>query len=150
MRILSVTALVLLAVAAAPASAQVYKWTDASGRVHYSDQPVGDNAKQIRPPTPPAASGPAVPASQNPPRVGADSSLSPANATREQAQAVQRDVAKVRADQCKQATGDYEKAVQAMRLFKLNDKGEREYMSAAEIDATRVRLRAERDTACGS
>ena len=32
-------ALLALAVVALPASAQMYKWTDASGRIHYSDTP---------------------------------------------------------------------------------------------------------------
>lgn len=34
-----------------PASAQVYKWTDAHGKVHYSDKPVG-NGQAIRIPKP--------------------------------------------------------------------------------------------------
>jgi hypothetical protein len=147
MRTLPALAFTLLAVAALPAVAQVYKWTDAQGKVHYADRAASDTATQIRPPTPPAPppAPAATPATPNPPQIGADT----AAASREQTQAVQRDVAKARAEQCKQATDAYEKSVQAMRLFKLNDKGEREYLSATEIDASRVRLRAERDTACG-
>ena len=42
--------------AAAPASAAIYKWTDANGRVVYSDQPPPANVKveAIAPPPPPA------------------------------------------------------------------------------------------------
>ncbi|MES2128545.1 MAG: DUF4124 domain-containing protein [Pseudomonadota bacterium] len=32
-------ALLVLAVAALPAAAQMYKWTDANGKIHYSDTP---------------------------------------------------------------------------------------------------------------
>lgn len=32
----------VLALLSLPASAQVYKWTDANGKVHYSDKPVGN------------------------------------------------------------------------------------------------------------
>ena len=38
----------ILALAAVPAHAQLYKWTDASGKVHYSDRPQdGVKAKEI-------------------------------------------------------------------------------------------------------
>lgn len=49
----------IIALAAAPASAQLYKWTDADGKVHYSDRPQeGANAKeiQVQRPNQPAAS----------------------------------------------------------------------------------------------
>ena len=39
----------LLALAAVPAHAQLYKWTDASGKVHYSDRPQdGAHAQQLK------------------------------------------------------------------------------------------------------
>jgi len=38
----------LIALAAIPAHAQLYKWTDASGKVHYSDRPQdGANVKEL-------------------------------------------------------------------------------------------------------
>jgi len=49
----------LLALAALPVPAQIYKWTDANGTVHYSDQPQ-DGQKST------ALSAPAVPASASP------------------------------------------------------------------------------------
>ena len=50
------------------------------------------------------------------------------NATR---QAVQKDVAATRAEQCKQAQDKYQKAVAARRVYRLNKAGEREYLSDA-------------------
>ena len=38
--------ILLLLIAAAPAAAQVYKWTDPSGKVHYGDRPPDDAKKQ--------------------------------------------------------------------------------------------------------
>jgi len=42
-------ALLLLALAAPGAQAEVYKWIDAAGRVTYSDKPPADSARQSRP-----------------------------------------------------------------------------------------------------
>ena len=39
--------LCLLGLLAAPASAQVYKWVDEQGRVHYSDQPQGSEGRTV-------------------------------------------------------------------------------------------------------
>ncbi len=51
----------LCAVAAADGHAQVYKWVDASGRVHYGDRPpeaAGVKVEQVKTPLPaPAAAG---------------------------------------------------------------------------------------------
>jgi len=41
--------LIILCVLASAAFAEVYKWTDANGRVHYGDNPKeGDNAEQVK------------------------------------------------------------------------------------------------------
>ncbi len=63
--------------------------------------------------------------------------------------AVQKDVAAVRADQCKQAQDKYQKAVAARRVYRLNKAGEREYLSDAEMEQARVSARQEVDRTCG-
>src|SRR5471030_900577 len=49
----------MLILAALPAYAQIYKWTDANGHIHYSDHPQdGVNNKALQAPPVPAASAP--------------------------------------------------------------------------------------------
>ena len=57
--------LLLVCLLLAPASgADIYRWTDAEGRIHYSDKPPADRkAKQVRVPVQ-SISGPATPARQ--------------------------------------------------------------------------------------
>jgi len=89
----------------------------------------------------PAESTPKAPAESS-----ADARLKD-NATR---QAVQKDVAATRAEQCKQAQDKYQKAVAARRVYRLNKAGEREYLSDAEMEQARVNARLEVDRTCGS
>lgn len=157
MRIFPAIALVLAAaLAAAPASAQIYKWTDARGQVHFGDQPPS-NATQVRGPTPPPASqepaaapapatAPATPPAPSP----SDLTTDTAAANRDAASAVRRDVAAARAEQCKKAKADYDTAIRAQRIYRTNAKGEREYLSAEEADQQRVSIRAQMDASCGT
>jgi hypothetical protein len=64
--------------------------------------------------------------------------------------AVQKDVAAVRVEQCKQAQDKYQKAVAARRVYRLNKAGEREYLSDAEMEQARIAARLEVDRTCGS
>ena len=99
--------------------------------------------------TPPSPSNDAAPPDSNakpPVDSSADARLKD-NATR---QAVQKDVAAVRADQCKQAKDKYDKAVAARRVYRMNKAGEREYLSDAEMEQARVAARLEVDRTCGS
>ena len=48
--------LILLAASSLAAQAQVYKWTDADGKVHYSDKAVGNGQPIHLPASPPARS----------------------------------------------------------------------------------------------
>ena len=47
------SALLILALASGAATAEVYKWTDAHGAVHYGDRPQGADATAIAPPPAP-------------------------------------------------------------------------------------------------
>jgi hypothetical protein len=63
---------------------------------------------------------------------------------------VEADKAKSQADQCKKAREAYDSAIQHRRLYKEAAGGERQYLSDADADATRVRLLNARKQACGS
>jgi hypothetical protein len=135
----------LFTVVCTTALADVYRWKDAQGKWQYSDQPepgaerVGGKARPLvpRPPAPPAAAQRATtePATVVPP-VG---KVSPQ---------VREDVAAQRAEQCKKATENYEKSMQAFRIYKTDEKGERVFLTAAEIDAARLAASSDRDFAC--
>jgi hypothetical protein len=63
---------------------------------------------------------------------------------------VEADVAKSKADQCKQARESYDKAVQSRRLYKEAPDGKKEFISDAEADAYRLQLLNHRKQICGS
>jgi len=142
-----------LALASPLALAQVYKWTDANGQVHFSDRGPSD-ATQVKGPTPPAQPAQAAQAAPaaRPAAAPAPGTLgtAPPPVSSEQARQVQRDVAAARAEQCKEARENYDKSVRAQRIYKTNDKGEREYMSVQDADAARLQLKANVDSFCGS
>jgi hypothetical protein len=135
---------------ASAAQADVWRWTDPNGTIHYSDswvpgstQVKTDSRGGYSAPAPAAASAPAT---SNRPAAPVD----PAQAQRDQ-RAVQADVAKVREEACKKAKDAYDKAVASRRLYtKEGPNGERDYMSDAEADAYRVKLMNARKQACGS
>lgn len=148
MRIHAAVVLFAAAAFAGTAGAQVYKWTDENGQVHYSDR-APPNATQIKGPTPPttaappAASAPATGSDAAPPEaVSTPAPDSPA------ARQVRADVAKAREEQCKRATEAYNQSVRARRVYREGENGERTFLSDAEADAMRLQLRAEMDTAC--
>jgi hypothetical protein len=63
-------------------------------------------------------------------------------------QQVRNDVQKLKDEDCKKYTAEYEKAVQARRLYKDKD-GQRTYITDAEADAYRLDLFNKRKQACG-
>jgi len=147
-RILAI-ALTLLAAASA-AQADVYRWTDSNGTVQYSDRwrpgSVLVKTDKSRPSTPPPA--PAA-AGTEPATTGTARANEILSAQQDQ-RTVQQDVAKVKAEQCKKARDDYDKAIQSRRLFKEGTNGSREYVSDAEADAYRAKLLGLRKELCGS
>jgi len=63
--------------------------------------------------------------------------------------ALQKDVASVRAEQCKTATDKYQKSIEARRLYRMGKDGEREYFTDAEVEEARLAAKNEMDQACG-
>ncbi len=150
LRKLAITTLVLAAALVGSAAADIYRWKDAQGVFHYSDQWVPGSelikSNSVRPPGVDSSSSPRTASSDI--AATANSQLQQETTNR----AVQADVAKVREDQCKKARETYDKAVAARRIFKpgSNKDGEREYLSDAEADAYRVQARTEMEQACAT
>ncbi len=145
--ILIAAACVLGATSVAFAAGEIYRWKDANGVWHYADQPQ-PGAELIsgtrRPPPAPPASAP-TPAAQD--NAGAPSPL-PAVSS-QVAQEVRAEAASAKAEQCKKAEASYQQSVQARRMYRTDDKGNRVFLNDAELDAARLQARSARDLACG-
>ncbi len=144
--------------AVSAAHAEVYRWVDEHGGVHYSDQwvPGSEVIKSIRPrSTTSSADSGQRPA--NAPKPGSDRLASQSTAQTPE-KTVKQDVAKVREQQCKEAKERYDKAIQARRIYKSKegDKAkdedrpdDRQYLSDDEADAYRVQARKDMEDVCG-
>jgi hypothetical protein len=137
------------------AQADVFRWVDDHGGVHYSDQwvPGSEVIKTTTKSRPTGASNPSYPA----PKV---SSVASSTTSDNAAKAVKQDVAKVREQQCKDAKDRYDKAIQARRIYKSgpnngnskdpNQAEDLQYLSDEEADAYRVKARQDVQDLCGS
>ena len=146
MRMTAKSLLVLAFIAATcTQAADVWRWKDAQGVVHYSDVPV-EGAIRIKQSTPSYATSnsPApVLTPEGVARVTEQRQLDAAN------KGVQQDLAKKRGEQCKSTTARYDTLITSARVYHEDGKGQRSYLSAKELDEARVRARQERDAACG-
>ncbi len=136
----------LLIAGSALAAGEVWRWKDSNGTWHYSDQPQ-PGAELVRR-SGRVESAPAAPNAQPAPP--------PSNTTNitlpvsdEVAAEVRKEAATAKAEQCKKAEENYQKAVQARVFPRTGADGKQTFLSAAEIDAFRLQARSIRDTACG-
>lgn len=163
---ISVPALLLAGLLAAGLAHAQWKWRDADGRVHYSDQPPPSSvpASQVTnltragvlqpPPPPPAASGAQAGGDGAPTPAGQDAApaqkswadrameLRRRQAEREAAERKAQDQAQAAADLsrfCEGARADLRAFESGMRIARINSAGEREFMDDAER-AKRVEL----------
>lgn len=139
------------------AHADVYRWVDDHGGVHYSDQWVAGSEvikSSIKPPSSGGGNTSAHTTYTAPKSTAAPTSQDDA------AKAVKGDMAKVRDQQCKDAKERYEKAIAARRIYKGPAPGnkdakapdrpdDRQYLSEEEADAYRVKARQEVSDFCG-
>jgi hypothetical protein len=152
-RLPSLTAAAFVLVTAL-AHADVWTWKDASGVAHYSDQPV-EGAVRIKGTVPhgqSVSSGPAGPsaAPDSKAKLAALNEAAEATRTKSNAElAVQQDVAKKQEEQCTQAKNHYNDAISSRRIYKTGPDGDRQFMSDAEADEYRVKVRSDMDEACG-
>jgi hypothetical protein len=141
----AIAVLTLLAPATFAAD-EVYRWKDASGIWHYSDQPRA-GAEKVRGNAPPsttvAAPAPAAPA---PAPVTSD----PLPVSKEVAQEVRQEAATAKAKNCEKATVYYKGLVESSRIRRPPDaNGVVTFLTAEEIDKARLDARAAKDIACG-
>jgi hypothetical protein len=129
------------------ASAVVYKWVDAQGKVQYGDTPpdgVHAEVVELLIPHPASArststAAPAAkPAATTPAKDAADK------------KDVDQDVAQTRDKQCTEAQDRYKKLIEGRRLYKTGPDGERQFMSSEQIDTERLNAKRDIDTICNS
>ncbi|MWV17619.1 DUF4124 domain-containing protein [Pseudomonas sp. L-22-4S-12] len=132
MRLLLLCALLLPALA----SAQIYRWTDAQGRVHFGEQPGGSNAQQVE---------------VKPQVVERDAATREREARTEQfydarreerakAQEQAAEAQAKRAGECRELRNNLAQIQRDGRYFVGDDAGNRTYISDEELESARSRL----------
>jgi Domain of unknown function (DUF4124) len=149
LRILSL-ALFLTGAALAAAAADVYRYVDAQGGVHYTDTwvPGSTLIKVDHPKNAPAALTPTRTPQSKPLAAGDHASADAAKAADERT--VKADVAQAQEEGCKTAKDNYTKAVASRRIIKSGTDGQREYLSEDDANAYRLQLHDAMQAACGT
>ena len=130
--------------AATPAAAQTYKWKDADGKIHYSDQPPPANAKEeatVKPRKPASAATAAPAATENGTAKAKTYVEQEADFKRRQVEAAEREAeekkkaaeAAEKKQNCDRARAQLRALQDGGRVTHVNNQGEREYMSDAQV-----------------
>jgi hypothetical protein len=143
---------------AIPALGELYKWTDAQGEVHYSDQPPPPDVKQpltVKPRSPAAPT--AAPEAAGTP-AAAPKSVAEQNAefNRRRVEAAEREAAEKKAAQeaaekkknCDQAKAQLARIQSGGRITRYNENGETVYLNDAEIEQENARVQQVADSWC--
>jgi hypothetical protein len=131
------------------ASAVVYKWVDAQGKVQYGDRPpdgvhaelveglgTSHGTQQV------AASAPRP--SPSPPTLG---NAAPAPSEKEK-KAVDQDVEATRQKQCAEAQDRYKKLIEGRHLYITGENGEKQFLTSEQIDTERLNAKRDVDSLC--
>jgi hypothetical protein len=134
------------------ASAVVYKWVDAQGKVQYGDRPPdGVHAEVVELLVSHAAgSTRSASTSTSTTAPAARNASVPATKDADDKKAVEQDVAQTRDKQCADAQDRYKKLIEGRRLYKTGPDGERQFMNSEEIDTERLNAKRDIDTICNS
>jgi len=122
-----------------PASAQVYKWVDDKGTIHYGERPPqGKKAREVeqRLANPAPAPGKAA----EPSWKDKDLEFRGRRIEAEQAEAKRQQQDATNRQACNQARDHVAQMKAARRMYRLNEKGERVYQSAEEHQAAIAQL----------
>ncbi|MBE0625033.1 MAG: DUF4124 domain-containing protein [Burkholderiales bacterium] len=159
---LSVAIWLVLCVAL-PASAQMYKWVDSNGKVHYSDKAPPGNVKSetlreaARPPGPPATGVAKEDANKDAAKAGPKTTAEQDQAFRkrqaEEAKAREKQdeaekIARDRAENCKRARAAAANLELGGRQLRVDEKGERVYLTDAQIAEETAKAKQEAAAAC--
>jgi hypothetical protein len=148
-RILTFSATILIT-ATALAAGDVYRWKDANGTWHYSDQPQPGAELVVRGSRPVNNDTPATDATPAPAAAStaADEMSGPLPVSDAVASQVRQEAATAKAERCKVAEKTYQDTINHDRLYRVDEAGNQVFYTAAEIDAVRLEARRVRDLAC--
>jgi|SRR5450631_3775198 hypothetical protein len=146
-RVLLCTALMVWS---AMASAVVYKWVDAQGKIQYGDRPPDGVHADVVELLGTHVAHPTAPAPARAPSSAPQTAASGEPATQDTKKAVAQDVAESREKQCADAQDRYKKLIEGRRLYKTGADGERQYLTSDEIDAERLNAKRDVDSVCNS
>jgi hypothetical protein len=138
--------------AATTAHADVYRFVDAQGRIQYTDRwvPGSELIKSGDHSRPNAEAAAAQRAAEQTKLAVSSDRIAAQQSQQNAADAVRKDVAASRNEQCKQAKERYEKSIQARRIYKVGKDGEREYLTDQQADEQRLQARVDMQNACGT
>ncbi len=125
---------------AVPCLAEVYSWRDENGVLHYGDLPGDENAEivPIRVQRTDKNAVAARTAQQRENRAAASEEFANAQAEEAAADGAAQLSAEERAEACTKAREKLRNYINARRLYRTNEAGEREYLGSAEIDNARA------------
>jgi hypothetical protein len=139
----------LLTLSAPVLAADVYRSVDAQGHVQYSDQPSPGSVRVSVSGTRASTAANAAPRASTNALAKSSEQIHDQLTQQAAKQALDKDVAQSRAEQCKKAQDHYQQTIDAHRLFRIGKDGEREYLTDAEIDQTRLDARLDVESTCG-
>ena len=113
-----------MALFAAAASAQQYKWTDKDGKVRYGDvPPPGVTTTKLKAPSPPPTAAAATP----------DAKKTAPKAKEPEKQAMTEEQLQVKRENCARAQESLRTLQSGLRISRVDSKGERYYLDDAQI-----------------
>jgi hypothetical protein len=123
-----------LAFSATAVAGEIYKWTDEDGNVHYEDRPAGDEVERVAVSSS-NTNNSAVRASIDARRARESERADARSKREEEAQkaAAAEQLAAERAQKCADSRARMESYLQARRLYKEDENGERVYLDDSQI-----------------
>ncbi len=158
-----VLALLILSVASTLSHAEIYKWKDKDGSIRYTDTPPPSNIKQetmgskkaVKPTGEPAPIASEQPVSTKNAKKEAISKEDEAAKKRQSDAEVEKKIKQekekqdaVKAENCKTAKANLENYTQGGRIYKMNEKGEREYVSDAGLEEGKAQAQKDINENC--
>jgi hypothetical protein len=119
------------------ATAEIYRWTDANGQVHFGEAPrAGAVQVEVKPPV--AQQDGAVAERQQ----RTERFFAARRQEQQQASEKSRELQAKTAQECKQLREQYAQLDQGGTFYRVDAQGERDYYSETQIDSARSRLKA--------